>query len=779
VSASKEVQLHILGDEGHPTGVLIIRLPPHTDFSSYPVPLLDERDEPEPSDEIMPVQLLEGKEYLYEVRVDSTNTSIELTPDEFFYPDDESGRRGRLRPGLHVGMLNVRISAENQTIGEVALEVRSRKLDYLSHYRWMLRDITEGMTELVMQRFAPTEQRFAINEALDAATLYQRFAFLKSLLLDDVFGGAIHYMLRQPYSTWAEEEEVRRPGQGVRATSEVLRQISRPGPRVSMGHLRDNRDLETLPRTFRVSRHEETLDNSPNRFVKFVLERWRDVVAQIYDLLDHREGSGAPVRRGLKETENILDRLDGFLGHQVFREIGRLNRFPAGNQVLQKREGYREIFRAYVQFEAAAQLSWKGGEDVYGAGQRDVSVLFEYWVFYQLGREIAGLCEESFGFDELIEESDGGLHLQLKQGEQQLLSGIIRRLGRELKLEFWFNRSFSSKTDETWIGLLRPDCSLCIRSLDPDESFFYDEVWLHFDAKYRLDRLEQVWANANADKVDDMEEVEEGAGDGPDMFAARAKGDDLLKMHAYRDAIYRSSGAYVIYPGTEEKNCLEYHEILPGLGAFPLRPTEHAKGEGIRGIRQFIDEVVDHVATQASQHERARYWKRESYRDEEVPRSREAAPFLEQPPADTRVLLGYVKSKKHRKWIRREALYNLRADEERAGSVGLESDELSADLLLLYGRSLDMIELWTVQGAPQLYTRERMLSANYPSPKGEQYFCLKLGREVTQRLQVDIRSHQIRELHRRLEHGAPGSPVSLSWRELMVQVSGANNESLE
>lgn len=190
---------------------------------------------------------------------------------------------------------------------------------------------------------------------------------------------------------------------------------------------------------------------------------------------------------GLRETQDVLNRLDAILANEVFREIGQLSRFPAGNQVLQKREGYREIFRAYVQFEAAAKLSWEGGDEVYGAGQRDVAALFEYWVFYQ-----------------------------------------------------------------------------------------------------------------------------------------------------------------------RRKTTLNITKSCPGWEHFRCGPPKTLRARVL-----FIDKVIDHVATQTSQHERARYWARESYQDDTVPSSRDAASFLERPPADTRVLLGYVKNKMHRTWIRQEALYNI------------------------------------------------------------------------------------------------------------------------
>ena len=85
--------------------------------------------------------------------------------------------------------------ADARPIGEALFEVRSRKLDYLTHFRWMLRDIADEIAEVVMERFAPTEQRFAIDEAADAQTLYQRFAFLRSLLSDDSLEAAIHQIV--------------------------------------------------------------------------------------------------------------------------------------------------------------------------------------------------------------------------------------------------------------------------------------------------------------------------------------------------------------------------------------------------------------------------------------------------------------------------------------------------------------------------------------------------------------------------------------------------------
>ena len=132
-------------------------------------------------------------------------------------------------------------------------------------------------------------------------------------------------------------------------------------------------------------------------------------------------------------------------------------------------------------------------------------------------------------------------------------------------------------------------------------------IWLHFDAKYRVEYADRQFAAPSMDQLDlaaDEEEIER---------LARSKREDLLKMHAYRDAIRRSAGAYVLYPGDHHQiPFTEHHEVLPSLGAFVLRPAEH-ETLGTSQLEQFLRDVLDHVADQATQHERSRFWRTVAY----------------------------------------------------------------------------------------------------------------------------------------------------------------------
>jgi hypothetical protein len=254
----------------------------------------------------------------------------------------------------------------------------------------------------------------------------------------------------------------------------------------------------------------------------------------------------------------------------------------------------------------------------------------------------------------------------------------------------------------------------------------------------------------------------------PTPTSTYAKRDDLLKMHAYRDAIHRSAGAYVLYPGDSNEQCKKFHELLPGLGAFGLRPAGDGNSLGTDSLTAFLNDVISHVASQATQHERNRFWERRSFSgsppaEGNVP----AVSFLQAPPADTKVLLGYVKSAEHRSWIDHTGLYNLRADGRR-GSVNLDSSELAASLVLLYGKDSALATVYRVTDKPLLKTRDEMIASGYVGPRGSLYYCLAVT-VVEPELEIPVVSVAVvREIvYRRQTPPVIGMPIVVSWLELL------------
>ena len=79
-------------------------------------------------------------------------------------------------------------------------------------------------------------------------------------------------------------------------------------------------------------------------------------------------------------------------------------------------------------------------------------------------------------------------------------------------------------------------------------------------------------------------------------------------MHAYRDAIRRTEGAYVIYPGRqggENVAWFAFNDVLPGLGAFALRPG--AEEVGLENIRTFLEDRASEASRESERLEQNTY----------------------------------------------------------------------------------------------------------------------------------------------------------------------------
>jgi predicted component of viral defense system (DUF524 family) len=151
---------------------------------------------------------------------------------------------------------------------------------------------------------------------------------------------------------------------------------------------------------------------------------------------------------------------------------------------------------------------------------------------------------------------------------------------------------------------MRPDFTISLwpsnvseSAAEADGSIFY----VHFDAKYRIEAIRELFGDEGAGA--DVEVTDVNVGDDPDKAVeGRYLRADLLKMHAYNDAIRQSAGAFVIYPGSESASWTGFHELLPGLGAFVLRP-----GVGSEELGTFVDHLVEHGARPSVRSDVARY----------------------------------------------------------------------------------------------------------------------------------------------------------------------------
>lgn len=548
------------------------------------------------------LQLLEGLKYEYEFQDEHHRLVEEIGTGVVEQSSNpKHGHCGRIVTGLSTGRISFVVADSlGRSLGHAAVEVRSRKVNYRHDYRQMLEDISEQAVDLLLQMRAPAALRVAPDPGKDSATIHQRFAFLNGLISSHSFNNSIHRIASHPHRNWGSEDILHPTRRGFRPDAKTLRQLVKAPNRVQLSPSHPlAQTISSLPERIFISRSNNTTDTPENRFVKFALQAFASFVKSVHIRLEelNNEADG----RLINEVKNLRQKIDSHLGSDFFRDISELQFLPLGSPVLQRKEGYREVLQAWLRFDMAARLVWQGGEDVYGAGQRDIATLYEYWVFFRLIKIVSNVFDLSSPLsDSLIETTADGFGLKLKSGHHLAIEGAYKEFGRSLSIRFSYNRTFGHSEMRqkagSWTERMRPDYTLSLWPAEFTEAQAEDAelmVHVHFDAKYRIDNIEQLFGIENIDLSDEKSDQREG----------RYKRADLLKMHAYRDAIRRTHGAYVLYPGSKSKRWSGFHEILPGLGAFEMRPSG-----GDTAVESFVREVVKHVCDRATLREKASYY---------------------------------------------------------------------------------------------------------------------------------------------------------------------------
>lgn len=704
-----------------------------------------------------PYQLLEGNFYNYFFKLrGNSNHQYQLRENVIVKNAlREDVSEGRISPNIYVGSLPLTVYNKTSQIDyeDVNLEVLATKLDdnsipkedpnYRKNYQFMLKDISEKCTELLMEINSPITQNFEINFEKDNETIYQRFAFVSSLINTNEFDEAIQKIISSPTTKWLEDLELKDIRSVRRLNSFSIRQIASRSNRVKLGTPIGK--LYDVPTKIETTHKSETTDTPENRFIKHAL----DVFLQ-FCIACRKSFIDQNYSKSKIEAEALVEKLESHLNHHFFKEIERPTTLKLNSPALQRKSGYRELLNAWLQFDLAAKLIWKGGADVYKAGKRDIAVLYEYWLFFVL----YDLMKTKFKIDvnhdsyyHLIEPTDDGLNVMVKSGKLTALEGTYNSDGRELHIKFSYNRTFDGgikyrdKKDGSWTKALRPDYTLSIWPEEIKDEEIAEEkekiVHIHFDSKYKVQQftiktdVEENLTETEEDSTDviienekkidslEKEKIEERKG----IY----KNADLLKMHAYKDAIRRTGGAYVLYPGEGKGDPFRgFHELIPGLGAFAIRPKEGENGTTELG--DFIDKIIAHFNNMASQQRRYSNTTYEIHKDSSPRIVNEPMPdYLI--PDETHVIVGYYKSKEHLEWIIKEMKYNGRIGNAN-GAMDLTPEFIGAKYLILHNKKEQGSLVFKINQKkgykPTIVASTHKSLRNYPKPSKPFYLVFNL-----------------------------------------------------
>ena len=673
-------------------------------------------------------QLQEGCTYEYELVSDNKRTYQFMTEDEIvrFSHSPRHPNAGTLKTGIYVGSLSlaIRDTELDCEIAKVNIEIKSVKAEYRTDYRKMLEDITAYYTDLVLMQGSPVTQKLEIDNDTPQQTLYQRYAFVRSIVESSAFQEAINKIVASPVRKWEETIVERDVSNVKRLSRRNMHQIASSRDRIPVyngDEIGLPHGLNSVPRTLTVAYKRDTLDNQENQFVKFVLRSFSSFCSEL-------RGKKNANDRLKAEIDKTMDVLNGHLSTLFFKQVSMPSQLNLNSPVLQRKEGYREILQAWLMFDLAAKLSWKGGDNVYEAGKRNVAVLYEYWVFFKLLEVISRVFDiDPVSVNKLVKTDADRINLEIQQGKMTMIEGLYDAGSRKFNVRFYYNRTFAhTREDEeldksgSWTMNMRPDYTLSIwpGEISIDQAEREDLiVHIHFDAKYRVNKIDLGVDDSMNDEqmsealLNEKKEQEEGI----------YKRADLLKMHAYKDAIRRTSGAYILYPGTVQRRLKGFHEIIPGLGAFCLTPSNY--DEELITLQVFLLKIVEHMLDRTSQRERMSYYINNVYNTpsksvrEEMPEpAGDNRDFL---PDETWVVLGYVKNDKQLEWIRKTGLYNFRTGTQN-GSIRLSRNLVSSRYLLLHahGESIQFVRL--ADEGPRVFRRSDLLRMGYPPSDNEE-----------------------------------------------------------
>jgi len=677
-------------------------------------------------------------------------------------------------------------------VATALLDVRSLKLDYRTEYRGMLRRLSDEMAGLVADARSSAKAGFrsTFEDRTDAGWLQIQLELLRETLDSSDFSAALQRILSFPHERLTTVSDYISTDRPIRWTPSAVRQLVKGNPRreVPVSHpLRTEIGLESVAERVLVPRKSRDLDTLENRFVKFALGEFRTFLTHAQSVFESCAGWGASAalsRRLAASVENCL-------GRSLFREVGDMRFAPLGSPVLQRKAGYREVLRWWLRFRTAAELSWEGGEELFHAGQRDVASLYEYWLFFEL---LGWFCQKCRGgnrpaVEELIEGlEEGSPNLRLRK-RMQLgpFVGTFAGQSRQLNARFAYNRRFEVTQDRhlggSWTRRLHPDYTLTFWPENLSEAEAEQKellVHLHFDAKYRVEGIEGLFGA-------------EGSEDADDEVEGNYKRQDLLKMHAYRDAIKRSQGAYVLYPGRVNAavKLKGFHEILPGLGAFGVAPDENGVAQGLESLEKFLDEVLAHLGNRTTAQERASYHVAESYtlKEEAVQygslvlgeRDELSDTMRALPPSEHHVVVAWYQDGAQLEWTMKVGFAVVRLGDRR-GTWHVPPEFASARHVLLHTHKSQvadgLLALKERKPGYKVFTADNLKAKGFPgSARGEIYAIFEVAPDPVfngqkwdgRKLQEVMTQFEARRNYRKMKalKSLSALPRVLSLRELL------------
>lgn len=560
------------------------------------IPIVDEPDNitpiqycPNIGANFAKLMFLEETEYQILFESNDTNANFEVLysltkiNDNHFKPfrfplgDDEIYKiAGTLNFRSYVGKSFLDVRKDNINSIKIPIEIRSKKIDYFNQYSAMIADLSQHALSLIFEINSPLYQEFELD-LRQKETYYEDFMFLEYLFRQDNLPSIFEYLSKNLHSQLKNHTETVPLSFASNINQNTLKSIvSKPN-----NLFKSDADFEIvhklngyIPHEIEQTKHEDVIDIPENRFFKYFLELIHDFVEKLLET--STEGY-------IKDKLlSFRDEIGYYLSAKFFNHISTMEYVPFNSQILQKKEGYREIFQYFLMLEFSFRLSWDEINDQFKGFEKKLSELYEYWCYFKLLKVLNELSVNKINFEEIFEINKGNWLIRIKRGERSRKKFKLFLHDHEIDIELFYNLRFSESSKYRSYSLaFRPDYTLLVKIGE-------FRNYIHFDAKYRSElEIANFYSIVKSGKELDKEIDERDSLEEKDHVF---KEGDIYKMHTYKDSILKTEGSYVLYPGNKTKQFFESDTIIPSVGAFSLTPGN--KGEDEDDLQKFIREVL-------------------------------------------------------------------------------------------------------------------------------------------------------------------------------------------
>ena len=468
----------------------------------------------------------------------------------------------------------------------VQVESTSLKIGYEDEYLRMLKDLTEEALDHILSNSSITSAHLKAGSRSNKENAFGKYILLKAALPMIRLKSSCANIKLKPHTDLTSSYKWL-PASSANGRHAMQAPIARI--RWAINHYLAPNQRKFRPSEVLENKRLESTDTPPNQFAKFALREFAQACELIYK---------NPARYGDRhaaEAKSYAEECRRQLRSKPFRDVKNLRTIPSDNQVLQKRSGYRELFRGWITSNLGLSIKELSSQGLLSpeAENRDAPKLYELWLISHLKRAIGTLTEDVSHVHE-SKPYDSGEQIELYASTSEKPVGskpiYIIRTPSGLLVGLYYNRTFNGRKRDgapktpSYSVELRPDYTVeIIKTKDGGLSVNNRDTYMalrnklehkpeegggtsyiHFDAKFRINN------------VRDLSE------DDP----TKAKPADIYKMHTYNEAIYGTVTSIILYPGKApnekkgDENAIytKFTDLVPGVSALAVRPDKGATG---------------------------------------------------------------------------------------------------------------------------------------------------------------------------------------------------------